>query len=280
MTGFRLPGQRTDRDTIVLIQYVNADYFDVLGIPLIAGRNFVAEDRERRNVIINETMARRYWPGSSAVGQPIVTGDRQRREVVGVVRDSQVYGIGPVEPIFFEPFGGHQRAVLLAPSPVASATADVVRRAESRAVISTRPLSDQVDRWLQDSRAGATLASALGLLALLLATVGVYGVIAYSVQQRRWEIGVRMALGAQPGEVVGLILRRNARPVMCGLAVGLAASIAGSKLLESSLYGVSRFDPYAYAGVFALLLAAGVTASLIPARRATRTDAIVALRHE
>jgi ABC-type antimicrobial peptide transport system permease subunit len=124
------------------------------------------------------------------------------------------------------------------------------------------------------------MAGALGLLALLLATVGVYGVISYSVEQRRREIGVRMALGARPGQVVGLVLRRNARAVSIGLVVGLAIAAGLTVVLKSELYGLSPMDPLAYAGVLTLLLCAGLAASVIPARRAARTDALLTLHHE
>jgi ABC-type antimicrobial peptide transport system permease subunit len=120
----------------------------------------------------------------------------------------------------------------------------------------------------------------LGTLALLLATVGVYGVISYSVEHRRREIGIRMALGAQPREILGLILRSNARAVVVGLAVGLAASLAGSKVLEGLLYGVSRLDPLAHGAVLAVLLAAAAAACVIPARRATSIAPVEALRHD
>jgi ABC-type antimicrobial peptide transport system permease subunit len=126
----------------------------------------------------------------------------------------------------------------------------------------------------------ARMAGALGLLALLLATVGVYGVISYSVEQRRREIGIRMALGARPQQVVGLVLRRNARAVTVGLTIGLLIAVGESVVLKSELYGLSPADPLAYAGVLALLLLAAVAASVIPARRAARTDAVTALHHE
>jgi ABC-type antimicrobial peptide transport system permease subunit len=124
------------------------------------------------------------------------------------------------------------------------------------------------------------MAGALGLFALVLAAVGVYGVISYSVEQQRREIGVRMALGARPSQVVGLVLRRNARALAVGLAVGLAIAAGESIVMASELYGLSPLDPLAYLGVLALLAAAGVAASVIPARRAARTDPTLVLRHE
>jgi macrolide transport system ATP-binding/permease protein len=286
MTTFRLSGQ--NNATPVLAQFVNAGYFETLGIPIVAGRNFTPADAGRSVNIINEAMARRYWPGQNAVGQTIILGglgEAKRWEVVGVVRNAEVTGLGPVEPILFSQFSGEgQASVLLRAGAVAPdwprRLAAVVKQVEPRAAASVLPMSEQLDLWLGPARASATLAASLGLLALVLAAVGVYGVIAYSVEQRRREIGVRMALGAAPYQIVRFIVRANARAVLCGLAVGLAASLAVSRLLQSSLNGVSPLDPLAYGAVLALLLLAGVAASAIPARRAARIDPLVALHYE
>jgi macrolide transport system ATP-binding/permease protein len=283
MTSFRLPGQ--NNGTPVTAQFVNAGYFEALSIPVVAGRNFTPADSGRCVNIINEAAARRYWPGQNAVGQTILLGRDTRCEVVGVVRNAEVTGLGPVEPILFSQFSGEgQATVVLRAGAVAQdwprRLAAVVAQVEPRAAASVLPMSEQLDLWLGPARAAATLASSLGLLALALATVGVYGVIAYSVEQRRREIGVRMALGAAPHQIVRFIVGANARAVLCGLAVGLAASLAVSRLLQTSLNGVSPVDPLAYAAVLALLLLAGVAASAIPVRRAARIDPLVALHYE
>jgi ABC-type antimicrobial peptide transport system permease subunit len=151
---------------------------------------------------------------------------------------------------------------------------------EPRAGTVAITLTEQAERSLGDSIGIARLAGALGLLALLLATVGVYGVVSYSVEQRRREIGIRMALGARPGEIAVLVLRRNSRGVIFGLVVGLGIAIALSTVLESELHGLSPFDPIAYGGVVALLLGAATVASLVPARRAARMDPVTALHHD
>lgn len=147
-------------------------------------------------------------------------------------------------------------------------------------MVNVFPMSQQMDRWLGSSRVGAGLAAALAGLALLLAAVGVYGVISYSVEQRRREIGVRMALGARPAQIVGFVARSNSRALLIGLTVGLAASLGVSKLLETSLYGVSRLDPLAYGGVLAILLLTGIAASILPARRAAAIAPLEALHYE
>ena len=283
MTGLHLPDQPVAREDIVLDQWVNAGYFETLGISILAGRNFVPDDRAGGNILINEAMARHYWPGQSAVGQTILQG-HDRRQVIGVVRDSQIYGLGPVDPTFFEPYSASPRAgrrsVLIVPADLAPAVSEIARRAEPRALTSIASLSNQVDAALQPARMGAAIAAGLGLLALLLATVGVYGVISYSVEQRRREIAVRTALGAGRAEILRLIAGSNARTILLGLGAGLGLSLAVSKALESFLYGVSRVDPLTYGGVLALLFAAGVAASVIPARRAARLDCLSELRHD
>ena len=270
-----LTGEKTATVTLRFL-HANAGYFDVLGIPIVAGRNFVPADGKLRNILINEAMARRYWPGQTCIGQSIFHGD-ERREIVGVVRDAQLAGPGPIEPTFFE----HSDTVeLLMPDALSTIAAAVARRVEPRAQVISIRLSDLLERFLLWPRVIALVAISLGALALFLATGGVYGVISYSVEHRRREIGIRMALGAQPREILGLVLRSNARAVVIGLAVGLAVFLAGSKVLESLLYGVSRLDPLAHGAVAAVLLAAAAAACVIPARRATRIAPVEALRQE
>jgi predicted permease len=270
--------QTRDKTMVVSLvaRDVNADYFSVLGIPIVAGRNLVPADRELHNVLINETMARRYWPGQTPIGKSVLDGS-ERREVVGVVRDSQLDWPSAIPPTFFRytDSGG-----LLVPSSVGSIATGAIRQTEPRARVTAAPLSDQLERRLESPRAAAQVAFSLGALALLLATIGVYGVISYSVEQRRREIGIRMALGARSGEILGLVLRSNARPVMVGLFVGLVVSLAGSRVLESFLYGMSRLDPLAYGAVLAVLLVAAAAASAIPARLATRIAPVEALRQD
>lgn len=206
-------------------------------------------------------------------------------EIVGVVRDAQLIGLGPVEPVFFRPFEGGQRGVFVLNGNAEDRQwgrqiAALARQQEPRATVSVVSLAQQMDRWLGSSRVGAALAAALGGLALLLAAVGVYGVVTYSVEQRRREIGVRMALGARPKQIVAYVARSNSRAMVIGLALGLAASLGVSKLLESSLYGASRLDPLAYGGVLLVLFTAGVAASIVPAKRAASIAPLDALHYE
>jgi len=272
----------TGRDTenpSMLAHSVNAAYFNILGIPVLAGRNFRPSDRAGTAILINESLARRYWSGTDAIGQTVRIGNNTP-EIVGIVRDAQINRLGPPQPAYFAPFSGGSGSVVIVPASFASQAAASVRRIEARAATEIIPLSDRFYAALGDSRGAARIAGALGVLALLLATVGVYGVISYSVEQRRKEIGIRMALGARPGEVVGMILRRNSRALLCGLAIGLALAGGESMVLQHEFYGTNPFDPLAYAAVLALLFLAGAAACVIPARRAAQTDALIPLHHE
>jgi predicted permease len=281
MTSLKVSNQR---DAIERFQVVNGAYFDVLKIPVVSGRNFIRGDADRHSIIVNETLARKFWPGQNAVGQP-VTAARGAGQVVGIVRDAQVSGLGPVEPMMFLPFNGDQHAAILLRTVDNTAEwrrriEEIVAREEPHAVVSAGSLSAQIDKWLTAARTGAALATALGLLALLLAVIGVYGVIAYSVEQRRSEIGVRMALGARSSEIVWFVVKSNGCALAGGLACGLALAVVVSKLIQSYLFGLRPLDPAAYGAVLGVMLAAGIAASAIPARRATRIAPLAALRCE
>jgi ABC-type antimicrobial peptide transport system permease subunit len=162
----------------------------------------------------------------------------------------------------------------------APAAEALVTRLDPRVRIRVSSLSDDLERLLAPSRGGASLAGVLGGFALTLATIGMFGVFAYVVQQRTREIGIRMALGAQPAQVVRLVLAGNTGAVIAGLSVGLVGAIVASQVLRRYLYGVSPFDPVAYMTVAALLAAAALAASYLPVRRAVRIDPVTALRYE
>jgi len=281
-TDFRPAGTPENTRSILDFQVVTGGYFDVLHIPVVAGRNFALSDSGRNVALINETLARRFWNGQNPVGKTVVS--RQiAREVVGVVRDAHTGNLDQLEPVFYVPFTGVAVPKILVASDDA-ATMESIRAAvmqlEPRARMQVAPLRNNLDRWLRGPRLGAQLAGALGLFALILATVGMAGVFAYAVQQRTSEIGIRMTLGARPPQVVRLVLGGSSRAVAIGLVAGFAIALPSARLLRNVLYGVSPLDPVAYLSVTLILAIAGLAASYAPARRATRVDPLTALRHE
>jgi predicted permease len=299
-TAFRLPGQDQRQAQMVFFTNVSAEYLPALDVPLRSGRHFNAADVERESVIVNEAMARRYWPGEDAVGKTFLMRPRGpvnemvTREIVGVVGDVRVTPSSAiVPPMFYQAtrpgsdvygFISRDPRASQAPVLVIRGTADVqaigriAARLDPRVRVQATPLSEARDTMLQTARWGPILAATLGLFALALTTVGVSGVFAYAVRQRRREIGVRMALGAPPSAIVHLILSRHARALGVGLALGLAGSVAASMILRYRLHGVSPFDPATYLSVATLLVICGMAAGFVPARRATRINPLETLR--
>jgi ABC-type lipoprotein release transport system permease subunit len=185
--------------------------------------------------------------------------------------------------MYFAPFAANSQGVgeapiVLVPTPLTMRASDVIRRADRDAVIDAVSLAEQADRSLADSRGAARLAALLAFVALLLSTSGVYGVVSYSVEQRRREIGTRMALGARPREVIVLILRRNGTPLWMDLVAGLVLTAGASSALRGQLYGLYPLDPAVSVGLIAILGFAGFAASAIPARRALRVDPVETLQ--
>jgi predicted permease len=299
-TVFYLPGETAAQAKAITYANFSPGYLSALDVPVVAGRDFEPADAARPVVLINESMARRYWPNDNPVGKTFFAGKSESSEIVGVVRDVSD-GLESVYPMFYRPLGGSspgggiemsggRRVVGTDGGPIpllvvrtnGTAIADqigrTVARIDSRVRVQIRPLSASLEDRRKAFRVGPLLAGLLGSFALALATVGMFGVFAYAVRQRTREIGIRMALGAQPGDVVRLILAGHSRAVLVGLLVGLLGAVAASQVLRGFLYGLSPFDPIAYLGVAALLAAAGLAASYVPARRATRIDPIAALR--
>jgi hypothetical protein len=282
MTSFRLPGEDEQQSRMIQIESVSPEYFEILNIPVLAGRHLDATDRPGGAITINEAMARRYWPDANPIGQSIVFGNRQR-EIVGIVRDAHTTGLDTVDPVYYELTAGGSSTRLLVRSAGSDPTPRVrtiVSALDNRVAVQARPLAAYRDQSLEASRVTALTAGVVGLLALLLASVGVFGVFSYVVHERTREIGIRMAIGARAPQVVRLVLGSTAWATLGGLAGGLLGSLLVSGLLTGQLYGVSRLDPTAYAMVAAVLSVAATTASWLPARRATRIDPATALRVE
>jgi predicted permease len=282
--GIRLPGQTAEQAQSLKFMAVSPDYFQTLGVPMKAGRAFTAADERQRVAIVSESTARRHWNGQNAVGQSLIIGEDAAFEVVGVVKDVHIDSLDAVEPLLFLPLARPRgddfpRLVFEATQPSAeAAVAGLVERLDRRARVEIMPMSSRLDDQLAELALAPLAASVLGLFGLGLATVGMFGVFGYVVRQRTREIGIRIALGARPREVIRLVLAGSARPLMAGLAIGIAGALVASQVLRSELYGVSPLDPLTYGGVALLLSAAATAASYIPARRAARLNPTQALR--
>jgi predicted permease len=278
----RLPGEEESRSQDIVIDQVTDEYFGVLGIPRVAGVSFTAEHAGRGTIIVNETLARVYGDASAIVGKTVLLGGVPVR-VIGVVKDFRASSLERVEPTAYEPFTGDGMANVLVRNDApgaAAAMAALARRIDPGVSVTITPLSIFLDRRLAPSRTLARVSGVLGVLALVMATIGVFGVFAFVVQQRTQEIGIRMALGARAAEVVRLVLKSSARAIGAGLFVGFIAAFIASRMLGANLYGLSPLDPATYLSVALVLLSAGLAAAYWPARRATRIAPATALRIE
>ncbi len=289
----RMPGARESRDDDVLKLEVSDGYFDALRIPVVAGRNFQPGDGDSGAVLISESIARRLWPSSSAVGRRIEIGSGSKstssvhdeRLILGVVKDVNTYygSVTTAFPTVYMPTAGRTIPKLIVrdldPGLTQAITA-FATRIEPRTRIVVTSIAENLDKRLSEGRVGAWVAGVLGLLSVALAGLGVFSVFAYTVEQRTSEIGIRLALGARPAQVVSTILTSNAAALLGGLAVGIVAAVAAARVIRSLLYGLSPFDPISYVAVAAVLAVIAIAATILPARRATRIDPIVALRCE
>jgi len=284
--GFRLPGSADDQFNAVF--EVSPSYFPLMRQAIVEGRGFDPSDKGRAAIVINQTMAKQYWPGSRAVGQRIVCTPPEsgwnmpgELEIIGVVRDSFMTSMEDVEPTIFQPLTYRSLPrVLAATRAAADAAVATSARIDPRLRVRVDPLEANLAPRLRSARIGALAAGSLGALALGLACIGMFGVFAWWVRQRTQEIGIRMALGAQSSDVIRLVLATTVRALAIGLTVGIAASAAGSKLLTAYLFGSSGIDPVTYGVVTLILIAASLIAAFLPARRATHIDPLVALRYE
>ena len=284
-TRFAFPG--TDVSRFLEFSVVTAGYFDALHIPIVRGRNFTAEEVEsERAMIVTESTARRLWPGLDPIGQSLML-DKEARPVVGIVRDAQVSRLGRTDtPYVFLPAGStsQSRLKLL----VATSGAGIGPRTIRAVVASVDPqlavevtrLDDNLEQWRAPSRLVAAMSAALAALALVLACTGVFGTVAYTVSRRVREIGIRVALGAAHEDVLRLIVRQGMRPVIVGIAIGLAGAAAASTVLANMLFGLSPHDPLSFVVVPVVFLAIALAACYIPARRALQVQPTIALRSE
>ena len=272
--------------------WVDANYFATLGVPLLRGRNFTRADAPSspRVAIVNSAFVRTYWPGADPLGRRFrLRGiDGPEYEVVGVVADYKVRTVGEeATPYIHYALG--QRAftgeVMMARSATdAPALVTAIQREflsmEPNAIFVGSTMETVVDVTLLPARLAAQTIGGVGLVATALAAIGLYGVIAYTVTRRRREIGIRIALGAAPGAVKGMIMRQGLTVAGAGLLVGAGLSWVAARAISSALYGVGALDPAAWGGAVAVLVGAAALANYIPARRASKVDPSVALRME
>jgi putative ABC transport system permease protein len=277
-----------------------------MGIPLLRGRDFTEADQLEapRVVLINETMARRYFPNADPVGERLAMPDRENprlpardpwtsrepwSEIVGVVADVKSLGLRP-EPLP-QTYVPYWQWPMQSPTLVARATGNpaalaVMIREEVKAVVPNLPvpvirtMDEILSETMAQPRFQAWLLSLFGIVALVLAAVGLYGVLAYAVSQRTHEIGIRMALGAQKRNVLSLVIGQGMRLALIGVGVGTAAAFALTRVMASLLYEVTPTDPLTFVSVAFLLLAIAWLACWLPARRAARVDPMEALRYE
>lgn len=281
--AIRLP--QTDRKVSAGNHQVSANFFDLLNIPIVAGRGFTKADESRSSVVIvSQATAEQLWPGENPLGKIIETG--QPLEVIGVVRNFETKEFGSKQyPGIWTPSSGGQNSRLLI-RYAGDATwllTDLSTRArelDRRLQVAAAPYNDTIASARRVANVSAGIASVLGFLSLALACVGIYGVAAYGVSQRKREVGVRMALGAQPHAILLMVLRQNLRTVAVGAVVGTTGALAFGRLLTSLLYGVPPSDPVALATTIAILFGMAGLATLGPARRAAHVDPAITLRHE
>jgi predicted permease len=277
---------------------VRGDYFQAMGVQLLRGRYFNAQDGGDSPfvAIIDESMARRYWSNEDAIGKRFKGQDRRGKgddwlTVVGIIRDMRRSGLerGPI-PHVYQPYtqaiDGYRTSDLVvrvtgAPGALAQPLRTVVQEIDHGAIVSpVITMEQQLSEQLSPRRFQATLLTIFSLVALILAGVGIYGLLHYSVAQRTHEIGIRISLGARPREVVKLVVKDGAKLAVAGLVIGAIAATAITRFMKSLFFGVSSTDPVTYMSVLILLMMVALLACYVPARRAARVDPTVALRCE
>jgi putative ABC transport system permease protein len=274
---------------------VTPDYFRALAIPLLNGRIYTAQDGEKSApvILINQTMARALWPNESAIGKRIRVDGPDWRTIVGVVGDVRQSGLA--QPVRYEIYFAHPQSpymslmqnmtlVVRASSDPASMISDIRRAAQSvdpmQSLHSIETMESVIAQSVSDRRLNMMLLAIFAAVALLLAAVGIYGVLSYTVTQRTHEIGIRMAVGAQSSDILKLVVGQAMTMALAGVGIGLIAAYGLTRLMSSLLYGVSASDPAIFIIISLILTGVALTASFVPSRRAIKVDPMVALRYE
>ena len=292
--SYRIPGHQPPAGKTgfsIAYNVVGADYCATMGIPVLQGRDFNEQDVQptaKPVIVINETMARRFWPGENPVGRSIeLDGGGPSLEIIGVARDIKYFSLGE-EPrpyiygSFAQAYSSSRILQLRAtsnPKGLLRAVQQEVERLDSNVALLNQMTFDELRQQpLFPIRALAAISTLFGLLALLLTTLGIYGVVSYAVNQRTREIGIRLALGAAPSTIFKLIVGQGLILTAIGLGIGVAAAMALTRMLSSLLFGVTTTDPLTFVGVALLLALVALLASYLPARRAMKVDPMNALR--
>jgi putative ABC transport system permease protein len=278
-----------DRRHTVDNRYASPGYFRAMNIAVRQGRVFEESDRGRHVAVLSEKAAKLLWPGEpNPVGRRFMGEDDKPKTLVGVVAEVRAVLHSDPPPMAYYPYwqrvpGGMALVVrtTAAPRAAAGALRAAIRSEDAQVPIQAiRTMEEVVDRSVAQRRFQLTLMGVFAASALLVASLGIYGVVAYSVARRRNEIGIRMALGAQRSQLLGLVVREGMAPVVVGLALGVGGALLLGRTIRGLLFGVQPTDPMTIVGVAAVLLAVALLACLVPARRAAGTDAVAALRFE
>ncbi|HEY9422352.1 MAG TPA: FtsX-like permease family protein, partial [Thermoanaerobaculia bacterium] len=296
-TSFRIegrpaaaPGEELSTD----VRVVEGDYFRTMKIPVVSGRTFNRQESEvdRKVAVINEAMARLHFPGENPIGKRLLVDmmpDPQPTEIIGVVGDVRYSTLeGDQRPIVYwtNPQLPHHGMTIVMRTSVEPDSLGAAARREILKIDKDQPVSEvrTMEGWLAEytarTRFGTLLLAGFALLALILAAIGIYGVMSHSVVQRQNEIGVRMALGARARDVLMMVIRQGLALVLVGVALGLLAALALTRVLSSLLYGVSATDPLTFVAIALVLLGVSGIACYIPARRAARVDPLIAMRYD
>jgi putative ABC transport system permease protein len=295
VTGINIPGAPQTQAETPVANYrpVSPDYFSAMDIPLLQGRIFGPADHDRKIVVVSQNVAERFWPGKNPIGQICITkwGPDVPAEVVGVVGDIRTVQLDepPIMMVYVPWFNNisvrTSASIVLRtasdPAIYAGPLRDLIHNIDADVPLTTlRPMSQIVSHSLDARRFPMFLAMLFALFSLLLASLGIFGVVRYSVEQRRQELGIRMALGANLQDLLRMILRQGMAPVIVGLVAGVTAAIFAGRLIGSLLFGVSANDPLTLAASTFVVVAVALVACYIPACRATRVDPMIVLRYE
>lgn len=299
VSGINLPGRPLSPQEAPIVNYrpVSPDYFQTMGIPLVSGRTFTERDRGRRQVIVSQGLARRLWPNQNPVGQQCMAEwallQTEPSEVIGVAGDIRNrLDRPPLDVVYVAdswaenpPAAPSYASIVVQtaqdPASLESGVRNVIRHAGPDVpIVALRPMSELVALNVEGRRFQVSLTGSFAFSALLLASLGIYGVLAYSVEQRRRELAIRAALGAQQPHLFGMTMRQGLFPVIIGLTVGVVTAFMGGSVLSSLVVGVSAFDLVTFCSVACVIMLVAALACYIPARHAMSADPVVALRYE